>query len=328
LKTTIYIGGLFGLALLVGLLLHADLAGMLHALRLGGARILWLIPYRGLFFLLYALAWSVLLRPYDPQRRLTLSYLWWAATVREGIDRLLPVASVGGGLAGVRLLGWRGIGTSAAAATVIVEVFLTLLALWLFTIIGLTLLAGISHPSTRLGKLMLCALAGLALPVFLGLTLRYGSLFARLESALSRLTGLRTLAGGAAALDAEVRTSLRRVPQVLVCLLLQLLAMLSGSFEVWFALRLFGHPVDFRVATIMESLTQAARHLAFLIPGGLGVQEVSLILLGSTLGVGAELALAVSLAKRLREIVCGIPALVSWQWVEGRRLRGTAQQPR
>ena len=44
-----------------------------------------------------------------PQRRAGLGYLFWVTTVREGIDRLLPVASVGGGIAGVRLVGWRGI---------------------------------------------------------------------------------------------------------------------------------------------------------------------------------------------------------------------------
>jgi hypothetical protein len=38
-------------------------------------------------------------------------------------------------------------------------------------------------------------------------------------------------------------------------------------------------------------------------------------------GVPGELALAVSLAKRLREVLCGLPALASWQWVEGGRLR-------
>ena len=38
----------------------------------------------------------------------------------------------------------------------------------------------------------------------------------------------------------------------------------------------------------------------------------------------AELALALSLAKRMREVLCALPALLSWQWLEMRRLRGAA----
>ena len=37
-----------------------------------------------------------------------------------------------------------------------------------------------------------------------------------------------------------------------------------------------------------------------------------------------ELALSVSMAKRMREVLCGLPSLLSWQWMEGRRLRAVA----
>ena len=36
-------------------------------------------------------------------------YVLWVTTVREAVDRLLPVASVGGSVVGVRLLRWRGL---------------------------------------------------------------------------------------------------------------------------------------------------------------------------------------------------------------------------
>jgi uncharacterized membrane protein YbhN (UPF0104 family) len=109
---------------------------------------------------------------------------------------------------------------------------------------------------------------------------------------------------------------------LLVAGTLQFAAFISGSFEIWFALRLFGHPVGAGVALILESMTQAMRHLAFVIPAGLGVQEAGLIIFGHALGISSELALAVSMAKRIREVLCGLPSLMSWQWLEGRRVRG------
>jgi hypothetical protein len=97
-------------------------------------------------------------------------------------------------------------------------------------------------------------------------------------------------------------------------------AFVSGSFEIWFALRLFGHPVDVRAALVLESMTQALRHLAFIIPAALGVQEGALMVFGHAFGISGELALAVSMAKRMREVLCGLPSLLSWQWLEGRRV--------
>jgi putative membrane protein len=322
LKTAIYIGGLLGLAILVWLVTRADLAGMLHAITFAGWSIFWVIPYRLLFFLLYAVAWEVLVRPYDPRRHATTIALLWIATVREGIDRLLPVASVGGAVVGVRLLRWRGIGLSAATATVIVEVLLTLIAVWAFLVLGVALLASTGPAVASLPKLILAVLLGLALPGLLWLLLRYGSLL-KLVKVLARWTGLQALAMGSGPLDRDVRATMQRLRRVTVSGALQLAALASGTFEVWFALRLFGHPVDVRAATIMESLTLAARHVAFLVPGGLGVQEFSLIVLGNAFGVSAELALGVSLVKRLREIAWGVPALLSWQWSEGRRLQSS-----
>ena len=131
---------------------------------------------------------------------------------------------------------------------------------------------------------------------------------------------------GAASLDREVRASLRRTRSLLVAGSLQFVALLSGSFEVWFVLRLFGHPVDSKAALMLESLTQAIRHLAFVVPAGLGVQEAGLMLFGQTLGLDAELALAVSMAKRLREVLWGVMSLLSWQWMEGRQVHRAVRE--
>ena len=108
-KIAAYIGALLGLALLTALFIHEGYAAVLQALGLAGWALLWLMPYRMLYFLLYAVGWSRLLQPCDPQRRASFGYLLWVTTVREAIDRLLPVASVGGSVAGVRLLRLRGL---------------------------------------------------------------------------------------------------------------------------------------------------------------------------------------------------------------------------
>ena len=320
-KISTYVGGLLGLALLVVLVVRANFLAMVHTLASGGWALLWLMPYRSLFFLLYALGWLALLRPRDPQHRAGLGFLFWVTTVRDAVDRLLPVASVGGSVVGIRLVRWRGLAAAPVSASVIVEIVLTLLAVYLFTAMGLFLLTAL-HPAGLVYHRLLVGFAlTVPIPVTMLVLLRYGSVFARIQKFLRPLIGDSVLSEGAASLDRELRAALRRSGRLLFAGTLQFLALLSGSFEIWLALRLFGHPVGVNGAVVLESMTQAARHLAFIVPGGIGAQEAGLVLFGSALGITGEMALAVSLAKRMREILWGVPLLLSWQWAEGRRLR-------
>lgn len=313
--------------MLVALVLRTDLPAMLQALESAGWPLLWLIPYRAPYFLLFALGWFYLLRPYDPEGRAGLGYLFWVTSVREAIDRLLPVASVGGGVVGVRLVRWRGIAAAPISATVIVEIVLTLIGSYAFTAVGLILLLEMSPTGAQYHRFLLIFLISLPAPAAMVLLLRYGSVFARLEKFLGPLVGVSALSEGAASLDRELRACFKRWRSLLLAGLLQFAALMMGSFEVWFALRLFGHPVAAGTALILESMTQAMRHVAFVVPAGLGVQEATLVLFGHALGISSELALAVSMAKRIREVLCGLPSLLSWQWMEGRRLRRLVRDP-
>jgi len=99
-----------------------------------------------------------------------------------------------------------------------------------------------------------------------------------------------------------------------------LLGWVLGTLEVWVALVFMGIPVGLREAFILESLGQAARSAGFAVPSGVGVQEAGYLVTGAMLGLAPETALALSLAKRLREVGMGLPALLAWQWLEGRRL--------
>jgi putative membrane protein len=320
-RITAYIGGVLGLALLVILVVRADFAAMLQTVGSAGWPLLCLIPYRTLYFLLYAIGWLNLLRAYDPERRAGLGYLFWVTSVREAVDRLLPVASVGGGVVGVRLLRWRGLAAAPVGASVIVEMVLTLVVLYIFTALGLFLLVELSVSVQEYRRVLLAFLVTLPIPATTVVLLRYGAVFDRLERLLRPLVGEGVVTAVGASLDHELRASVRRWRTLLVAGSLQFAALISGSFEIWFALRLFGHPVSAGSALILESMTQAMRHLAFLIPAGLGVQEAALVVFGHALGISSELALSVSMAKRIREVLCGLPSLISWQWLDVRRLQ-------
>jgi len=317
-KSAAYLAGLAGLALLTVLVVHTNLPGLLHTWQLASPVLLWLVPYRLIFFVLYAIGWRAMLRPFDPGGRAGFGYVLLATMVREGVDRLLPVASLGGSVVGVRVMRWRGLAMAPVGATIIAEIVLTLIAVYALGALATLILLG-SQPGDHHAVVTVLALT-LPVPVVSLLLLRYGSVFQRLQRFLQPMVGL-TGAGMARSLDADLRGCLSRVRTLVLAAVLEFLALLSAAFEIWWALRLFQHPVSASAAIMLEGMTQAARHLAFIVPAGLGVQEAALVLFGQALGIGSEVALAVSAVKRAREVLCGLPPLLWWQLQEARRVR-------
>jgi len=123
-----------------------------------------------------------------------------------------------------------------------------------------------------------------------------------------------------ARVDAAVRETFAARGRLSRALGWQIAGLIAGSSETWLALRWLGHPVGISDALVLESLTQAARSVFFMVPSALGVQEAGLIGVGLLLGLGSDVALALSLAKRMREVLFGLPSLLAWQWTLGRRI--------
>jgi len=71
---------------------------------------------------------------------------------------------------------------------------------------------------------------------------------------------------------------------------------------------------------VIEGLLYAVRSVAFAVPNAVGVQEGTYILLGGSFGLTPEMALALSLLKRARDLALGSPVLAACQFLEGRRL--------
>ncbi len=330
-KRLAYFAALAGGALIIALIVQTGYRDIFKALEAGGWNLLWLAPYHLFPIGLDALGWRVLIKPRDPIGRAGWSMLTWIALVREGVSRLLPVASVGGEIAGIRLLIVRGIDSSAATASVVVEVLMSLVGQYMIAAIGVAMLISLTQP----GQIANQVLIGLALtcpaPIITLLLLRNGRIFQRLEWVAERALGGRSrlaqLLSGGATLDQEIACLTEHKRRLIAATLWQFTGMVAGSFEVWFALHLLGHPVSVEVAMVLEAVTLTIRHLAFLVPAGLGVQEAGLMVFGQMLGLSSDAALALSLIKRGRELMIGVPALLSWQLYETRQMKkhGTAK---
>ncbi len=259
-----------------------------------------------------ALGWRSLIPPGQQPRRRTMIRARW---IGESINDLLPVLQMGGNVVKAWLLVDRGVRLGRAGASVVVDVTLVVLSQILFTLFGLSLLA----PSLGHGRSLLVVLVGAGI-----LTILLGGFYAAQRRGFFGLVirvSRRILGGpewisasdGAATIDAEVLRLYGERRALLTSGCWHILAWFLGIGEVWFGLHLLGHPVDVRTALLFESLGQAIRTGAFAVPGALGIQEGGYVLVGGALGIEPGVALALSLARRVRELLLGLPGLVAWQ---------------
>lgn len=269
-----------------------------------------------------ALSWRELISPAVRPRTGVIVWIRW---IRESINALLPVAQLGGDIASVRLVTQRGVPGVEGAASMVVDTTVGVGTQLIFILVGVGLLVLRSADGAALSAVWALASGVLLLAVLIAafVLAQHRGLFASFARLLGRITPENwrlSFPGGAAAIDASVVETYRRRSPFLRSLLLRLAGWAAGAGEVWLVMACLGRPLSLADAFILESLNSGVRAAAFMVPGALGAQEGGLVIFGGLLGVPADLALALSLAKRVRELLLGLPGLVAWQWAEGRRL--------
>jgi putative membrane protein len=259
-----------------------------------------------------ALGWRRLIPPDQrPPRRSVMRARW----IGESINDLLPVLQMGGNVVRAWLLVDRGVRVGAAGASVVVDVTLIVLAQILFTLLGLGLLV----PSLGRGSPLIVVVVGAAImALLLGgfYAAQRRGFFGLLVRVSRRILGgseWAPVSDGAATIDAEVLRLYGERRGLVAAGCWHMLSWLVGVGEVWFALRLLGQPVDLWTALLFETLGQAIRTGAFAVPGALGIQEGGYVLVGGALGIEPGAALGLSLARRVRELLLGVPGLAAWQ---------------
>lgn len=320
----------FALAILAGLALTAllfathDMDAILRLLAGAGWSILLVIALHLPQTFFSGLGFGVLLPGGGGAVRMFL--LRW---IRESVNALLPVAQVGGDLVRARLVARGGIGMKRSVATSMVDLSMEMVAQIFFTLLGVGLLVAGPHAGDSLA-LALGVAAGMAAIGGLFLLVQAMGLFRLIEKLVGRWTsdGKWSFLGRIEGLHDAVLALYRQPRLLLSCCLLHLVSWLLGGLETWMALHVLGVDAGLREALIIESLGQAVRGFAFLIPGALGIQEGGYLLICGMLGIGPQDALALSLVRRLRELALGIPGLILWHRMERAPLGGYAQGTR
>jgi putative membrane protein len=302
-----------GVLLFIGLLVSQGLPAVVATLALAGWGLLLVALFHLLPLVLDAMAIHVLMG--DAAARGSLGNPLRARWVGESANSLMPAGQLGGPVLMTRHLAQRGMRMQDAAAVITVSTTLQTFAQIAFALLGVALLGAqashISQHSLRTAALIASGLLALQVGGFYWIQRR--GLFSKLMRAATRFAGKRDWSqwmNQAQAIDLAVQDTYTRGGPVAASFLLSLVGWLVGTGEVYLILLLIHRPVGWVDALLLESLGQAIRGAAFAIPGALGVQEGGYLLLAPLAGLPPDAALALSLAKRARELLLGVPGLL------------------
>jgi len=288
----------------------------------GGLALLCL--YASGMLLVASYAWACLL---PRERRPHQRDFYIARLVRDSIGDLSPFSPIGGMVAGARLMIVKGMNGAYAAASVAVDYTTEAMAQVVFLAFGLAVTMAALSGNGATGPLLSNLIGALVLAIpaitamvllqkrgadfFERMTARF---FPRMKDGFSFRHAIHELYESPGRLAASA--------------FWHLIGWLAAGGSTWLSFHLVGVEVSLLEALALEALLSTLRSMAVFVPAAIGVQEGGYAALAGLFGLPPESGVAVSLLKRAREIVLGVPALLYWQSIEGRAaLRAAGDGP-
>lgn len=285
---------------------------VVETVREAGWGVLILMPLYLLPLWLATLSWRLLL---PEGQRLRFGAAIVPVWIGLAVNWLLPVGQVGGEIVKARWAVRRGVPSPEATASVVADKTLQVITQIIFALVGIALLGWLATDfDVLVGAVVGTGAFGAGVAGFLVLQRR--GMF-RLSAAIAkkpaRRMGLRDFGGDASRFDEALGAVYADRVALIRAGVFRMAFRLALVIETGVALQLLGHPSGLAKVIALEALGQTVRAGSFLIPAGIGVQEGAFAGLAVALGIPAPVGLAVSLCKRARELLVGVPALLYWQ---------------
>ncbi len=317
-----------GAALCVVLIARFGLRDVFSAVAAAKWGVLAVIVFHAVPLMFDVWGWQVLLPLECRLRAWTLMWMRWMG---ESFAALLPVAQLGGDILRVRLAAVHGglvggtlrkVPMPTAVASVMVGITMSLVTQIVFALSGLMLLVILTGHGNLVSTVVMGSIFGVmaALGFYKVQQIGIFRILGGLISRMAKSGAWADLMQRGDLLDQEVRRMYTQRKSLFLCCVNTMGNWLTGAAETWIAMWALGIHAGYGEAYVLESMSQAIRSAAFLVPGALGLQEGGYVLIGAMFGIPGDTALALSLIKRARELAWGVPGILGWQWLEGRNL--------
>ncbi len=324
-KIGVVVFAILGLGLIAYLVLRVGVdtvASAIFGVGIGG--FLALCGYGLLMFALLGAGWYVL----DPEAHASgFSRFAWGRAVRDSAGEVLPFSQFGGFVIGTRAIILRGVPAPMAFASTVADVTTEMMGQIVFVVAAIAIILWRLPGGSSEIVLVRAAATGVILAIVgaIGFLLVQRRGFAVAERWIGRL--LPGAAVHAAAVTQAMQTIHAQPARIVLSFGLHIIGWFAAAGFGWLAVRLIGQEIDFVSVVAIEGMLCAIRSAAVIVPSAYGVQEAGYTMLMPLFGLGPDIGLAVSLLRRGRDIALGVPVLLAWQALEGRRALGPRVAP-
>ena len=289
---------LVGLLVLLILLQQIGWAKVFETLeRLGAPRFLTICGTQLVLMVLAGLAWA------STQRRLSSAHrrAFVTANLLREASGLLPFGQLGGLVLAMQVLTAAGKSAPIVIASGMLDALARVASFPIYLAIGLTALSSRRFlPGPPMLAIWIMVAAGLiGLGVYRVLPLLTVAFHRHFPGPWTALLNSR-LASRYGWLTTSDWTPLRS--RLGVVWLAHLALWIANGLQTWLILYWLSAKIGGYEAVAIDSLTSGARLVMFFVPAGLGVQEASLILFCGMFGLPPDIALALSLTRRARDL--------------------------
>jgi putative membrane protein len=237
----------------------------------------------------------------------------WARAVRDAAAEALPFSQVGGYVIGARALVLSGVDAARAGISTLLDLTLEFAAKIPYIVLGFAFLAWLKpkYSAVGIGAGGTISVVGLILA---GWIAKSSAPENAIRWLLDRFQALSEIRGRIATLLRELTSHRKNVWR---SLLLHFVCWVLGAGELWLIFHFMHVPGGLGAALVIDSVVGGIRAVSFFVPGAIGVQEGSYVLFCGLFGISPGAALAISLARRARDLVIAFPVLLAWQGREG-----------
>lgn len=259
--------------------------------------------------------------------------LTFSRFVRDAAAACLPFSQLGGMLIGIRATtaghprhttDGQSVSWTEGVAANIVDITMEVLGQLAFIIIALLCLIGQADAGRFIWPLTAgITLLSIGVAGFIWTQQRSGNALQALARFLSKYISTKwhdALADNSEHFQTYIKSLWDQPARIGLGAALHLLGWIGGALLTWLSLILLGTHCSFLNALAIEGAVCGIMSAGFLVPGALGVQEAGYVALGHLFGISPDISISISLLRRGRDIIIGIPILLLWQFYEFRQL--------
>jgi len=252
----------------------------------------------------------------SPKNKFFIYGMW----IGQSLNRLIPTATIGGDIVRGRLLMLKGGNETGVITSLIADKTAHAVSILLLLILGILLMISRVHDVRIItGMVVAVIMLGAGIVLFIKLQ-RSSGISGKLEKFSGENKGfLSTSNKTARNIENQLDQIYSNPGKFLISVIIRIAFQIALAAEIWLAAWLMGYSVSILEAVTLRVVSFGVRSLAFVVWGGLGVQEGVYALLSTFVGLPPATLIAISLATRVREIVTAVPGVILWVTGEGIR---------